>query len=99
MKEQTQALLQQLKPFTNFVQRYLTFIVLTLFLLIYTVLVVRIDQFSGATPSDAEVASKQQTISHPKVNQATLGKIQQLQNQNIQVQALFNQARNNPFSE
>jgi hypothetical protein len=99
MKDQSKQLLVRIKPFTALGKRYLNFIMITIFLLIYMLMVLRIDSFSSVTPTDAEVTSKQQTIAQPRIDQNVLSKIQQLQNRNIHIQALFNQARNNPFSE
>jgi hypothetical protein len=99
MKDQTKQLTARLKPYISFAKRYLGFIVFILFMLLYTVLVLRINQLSEATPTPSQVSGKQQTIANPKIDPDTLSKIQQLQSQNIQVQALFNQARKNPFSE
>lgn len=99
MKDQTQALATKLKPVINLTHKYLTFSIILFFLLIYTILILRIDNFSSASPTQDQISGKQQSISHPKVDPKVLSKIQQLQNQNIQVRTLFNQARNNPFSE
>ena len=99
MKDQLKPILAKLKPAVAFAKKYLNFIILLLFLLLYTVMVLRIDSLSGAAPTDTQVTAKEQTIAQPKIDKATLNKIENLQNQNIQVQALFNQARNNPFSE
>ncbi|HSW79438.1 MAG TPA: hypothetical protein VLG47_01550 [Candidatus Saccharimonadales bacterium] len=99
MKDQLKPILSKLKPAQAFAKKYLNFIILLIFLLLYTFMVVRIDSLSGAAPSDAQVTAKEQAIAQPKIDKATLNKIEKLQNQNIQVQALFNQARNDPFSE
>lgn len=99
MKDQLKQLTAKLKPIAAIGRRYLTFIVILLFLILYAVVIVRIDHLSAVTPTDAQVVGKEKSIAHPKVDQATLDKINQLQSQNIQVQALFSQARNNPFSE
>jgi len=61
--------------------------------------VFRINQYSHTEPADSAVQEKLQTTKRPKVDQAVLDKIQQLQDQNVQVQSLFDQARNNPFNE
>lgn len=99
MKDQLKPILAKLKPAEAFAKKYLYFIVMLVFLLLYIVMIFRINQLSGVTPTDAQVTSKEKTIARPRIDQQTINKIEQLQNQNIQVQALFNQARNNPFNE
>ncbi|MFI5271323.1 MAG: hypothetical protein ACHQT9_04760 [Candidatus Saccharimonadales bacterium] len=99
MNEQLQQLTKQADPIIQFGKKYMTFIILIIFLVVYILLVFRIDNLSSVTPSQAEVDSKLQTIAQPKIDPKILAKVKQLQNQNIQVQTLFNQARSNPFSE
>jgi hypothetical protein len=99
MNEQIEKLNQQLKPAILFIKKNMVFIAIVIFLIVYSVIVIRINNLASATPSEAEVQSKLQTISQPSIDKTLLAKVKQLQDQNIQVQALFNQARNNPFSE
>ena len=99
MKDQIKPLLKIIDPVLVILKNYTAFIVVLLFLALYMMLVIRIGNLSASSPSQAQIDSKLQTIARPKIDPKVLIKIQQLQNQNIQVQALFNQARNNPFSE
>jgi hypothetical protein len=72
---------------------------LLLFLLlvvaVYGFVAWRISVLQNAQPSS--VSSQIQSTT--QVDQATINKIQQLQNSSANVNALFNQARQNPFSE
>ncbi|GAC1387670.1 MAG: hypothetical protein NVS1B7_0120 [Candidatus Saccharimonadales bacterium] len=99
MNQQLSKLITKLRPATIFVKRYLTFIIVILFLSIYGFLTYKINTFSGREPSDAEVTNVLKTIPRPKVDKATVDKIQQLQDQHVEVKSLFDQARSNPFSE
>jgi hypothetical protein len=87
------------KPVLGFLKRYLKFIFIVVLLGIFSFLVFRINQYSRAEPTEDAVAEKLQTAKRPKVDQAVLDKIQQLQDQNVQVHSLFDAARNNPFNE
>ena len=69
------------------------------FMIIYGALVLEINHLSGAEPTQAQLDAKLKTVQRPTIDQPTLDKIQQLQDQNIQVQTLFDQARQNPFAE
>jgi len=79
--------------------KYLPLIAFLLFMLVCSGLVLQIGQLSRQDPSDDAVSEKLSTIKTPKIDPATLKKIQQLQDQNVDVKSLFDQARNNPFSE
>lgn len=94
-----QSLTNKLKPILAFLKRYAIFIYILLLLGSFGFLVFRINQYSRVEPTDDAVQEKLQTAKRPKVDQAVLDKIQQLKDQNVQVQSLFDQARNNPFNE
>ena len=65
---------------------------------IYSLVVLRINTLSQAEPSASDVTL--QTTAHSlKVDPTVVQKIQQLQDNSVSVQALFQQARNNPFNE
>lgn len=89
----------KIRPALQFVKRYVVFIFVIIILLIFGFFVFRINQFSQTEPDETAVQEKLQTVQRPKIDQAVIDKIQQLQDQNIQIQSLFDQARNNPFSE
>ncbi|MGZ6004625.1 MAG: hypothetical protein ACXWLH_00580 [Candidatus Saccharimonadales bacterium] len=77
--------------------RVITFVIFLA--LVYGFLVFRINSLSGQQPSDAEVSAKLKNLSSPRIDQSVVDKIQQLQDNSVQVKSLFNQARKNPFSE
>lgn len=99
MKADIAKLLAKLAPISRFVKRYVVFIFFVVMLGIFGFLVFRINQFSQREPSDSAIEDKLSTVQHPKIDQSIRDKIKQLQDQNIQVQSLFEQARNNPFNE
>ncbi|MCA9330473.1 hypothetical protein KC957_00340 [Candidatus Saccharibacteria bacterium] len=98
-KKQKPSISEQLKPAVQFVTKYKKFLFGLVVLLILTFLVFRINQLSSAEPSEAAIDEKLQTVTRPKIDQSILDRIQQLQDQNVEVKALFDQARNNPFNE
>lgn len=59
----------------------------------------RVNVLGNAQPTQKAVASHQTTQSLPQISPSTLNKIQQLQSNSVSVQALFNQARQDPFNE
>jgi hypothetical protein len=74
---------------------------LALFLLFvavtYGFLLWRIVDFSNVPPDNTVVT--QTNAARPHIDQATVDKINQLQDNSVNVQTLFNQARQNPFHE
>lgn len=86
-------------PVLGMIKKYLVFIFIVAFLGIYSFLVFRINTLASTEPSDDAVAEKLKTVQRPRLDQAAVDKIEDLQAQNIQVQTLFEQARQNPFAE
>jgi len=66
---------------------------------IYSFLVFRINALNAQEPSDDDVTAKLKTVQRPKVDQSVIDKIQQLQDNSVDVKSLFNHARDNPFEE
>ncbi|MGH7195772.1 MAG: hypothetical protein ACREGA_03250 [Candidatus Saccharimonadales bacterium] len=93
LKNQLQNVLKQLL-------RYRIGLFLLVVLLVYGFIVWRVDTLKNAQPSAAATALQAKpAAAQPHINQSTVNKIQQLQNNSVNVQALFNHARNNPFQE
>lgn len=90
------------KKFKDFFKKnrgYASFIFFVGILLVYTFLVYRISQLTLSEPSEAEVTQQVQSTGRIRIDQQSIDKIQQLQDQNIQVQSLFESARDNPFKD
>ncbi len=99
MKLDLKDITSKIQPGLDFVKRYTTFMFFIAMLFIAMFLVYRINQFNRLEPSDDAVTEKLQTVQRPKLDPEVLKTIQQLQDQNVEVKSLFDQARNNPFSE
>lgn len=80
-------------------KKYLVFIFIITVLIIYVALVLFINTLASQQPNDDAVAEQLNTVTRPRINEDTLDKIKQLEDQNIQVQTLFQDARENPFTE
>ncbi len=75
-------------------------IVFILFLLtVYSFLSWRIVHFSQQEPATSDVTTQLKTAGVPKVNPEAIRKIEQLKDNSVSVQTLFDQARNSPFQE
>lgn len=73
------------------------FAAILLVLLVYVFVVARINSLANAEPS----IDQQTTVTNsvPHIDAKTINQIQSLENNNTEVHSLFEQARNNPFSE
>lgn len=93
------AFVNKLKSIGQMTKRYAVVIFIVILVGIYGFLVYRINVLTQTEPSETAVNEQLQTVQRPKVDQNAIDKIQKLQNQNVEVKSLFDQARNNPFSE
>ncbi len=99
MKLDVKDIFAKLQPLIAFIKRYVkfTFFIGMLFIIIF--LVYRINQLSRLEPSEDAVTEKLQAVQRPKLDASVLEKIQELEDQNVEAKALFDQARDNPFAE
>ncbi len=83
----------------TFCQRHAIVIGFSIFAILYGYIIVQASSASNKEP-DPDVVSRQiQAVPHPKIDKETASKIESLEDQNINVQAIFKDARENPFSE
>ena len=87
----------QLSGVLKKLRTYRLFIFIIFIASIYSYIVWRINVYSNAPASTSEETA--QTTSQPRIDQATVDKIQSLQDNSVNVQSLFDQARDNPFQE
>lgn len=99
MKKDAQKYIAKLKVIMEFAKRYAVFSAIIAVLLAYSFMVWRINTLTSREPTQASVDEKLQTVKRPVIDQTAVKKIQQLQDNNVQVQTLFKQARDNPFQE
>ena len=92
-------LTKKILPIINKVRRYLIIIFIVIFALIYGFLVFRVNSLNRLEPTDEALTEKLSATKRPKIDQADINKIQQLQDNSVEVQSLFKQARDNPFQE
>lgn len=88
-----------LKPVLAKLGRYLSIIVIVTFVSMYGYLLLKINSLTSAKPSDQAITEKLKTVQRPRVDEKAAEKMQQLEDQNVSVQTLFNDARQNPFAE
>lgn len=99
MNEKLKILSKKLEPAVIAAKKGSGLIFILVFAGIYGFLVLRVQALTQAEPTPDMLAEQLQTIQRPKIDEDAVEKIKQLEDQNIQVQSLFDEARNNPFSE
>lgn len=99
MKENLNNILTKVGPTLEKFRRYRTFTFIVVILCFYSYLIFNINSYSTREPSEDEVTAKLQTVPHPRVDEEVVDKLNKLQDNSSSVKALFNSARDNPFSE
>ncbi len=64
---------------------------------LYSLLIVKINNLGQVLPSTTQTQTTSTVATPEHINQSVISQLQQLQNNNVTVQALFEQARSNPF--
>jgi hypothetical protein len=86
-----------LKRYLGKINRYKVFLFFMLVAAVYGYILWRINVFSNAPADPAQEAA--QTVKQPHIDTETIEKIQNLQDNSVSVQSLFDSARQNPFNE
>lgn len=99
MKHDLSHVKDRLRQLTQVLRRYAVPLFLLFLLSIYGFLGVRVMSLTSVEPDQSAVTAKLKTAGVPHIDEEVLQKIQQLQDNSVEVQTLFDQARNNPFQE
>ncbi len=91
------SLKSQSQELFNKVIKLRVFIFALIVIVIYGYLLLRINTLKNPQPALVSQSSQSQATTH--IDPALVNKINQLQDDSVSVQALFNQARQNPFQE
>lgn len=92
-------ILKAIKHLAVWSKRHVVIIVFLCAAILYTGLILHINNLNQREPTDDAVTEKLQTIKRPKVDQSIVDKLQNLQDNSTDVQSLFKAARDNPFQE
>lgn len=89
----------KISELTNRFRHLKLVLLLVVVALAYCFIVLRGVQLNHASLNKAKSTSQSNNISNPQIDPAIINKINQLQDNSVNVQSLFNQARQNPFQE
>lgn len=90
---------ETLAHYVNNVRKNAALIALVFVVAVYGFLGYQIFTLFQAQPNESQVSSQLQTVGIPKVDPTVISKINQLEDNSVSVQSLFDQARQNPFNE
>jgi glycosyltransferase A (GT-A) superfamily protein (DUF2064 family) len=93
------AALEQAGAVLRNLRGYSVIFFLLLLAAVYGFVLFKVNGLIGLQPNDADVQSQIQASATPHVDAATVKQIEDLNDNNVSVQSLFDQARSNPFQE
>lgn len=99
MKLSADSLFTRIRPYLQYLQRYKVFLFIVSVLVVYGVLVHHIGDLIQNEPSQTQIDSKLAPVNKLTVDQDAIKRITDLEQQNVEIKTLFNQARQNPFTE
>lgn len=86
-------------PLLNSIKEYSGFIIVLIVLTAYGFIIWQIRSYVIQSPAEIKVSEEVAKLNLPKVDEQAIQTIEQLEDSNIQVKALFENARQNPFVE
>lgn len=89
----------QLQPLIHALQRYSVTAAIIAVGSVYAYLIYTSSNLVQIEPSETEISDKYQSAKRPKIDDAIINKLNDLQDHNITFQGLIDEARNNPFAE
>jgi len=98
MKLETKSLTKFTRPLVSFLKKDAVGIFLVIAALVFAFLIWRIGQLAGAEPSQDAIDEKIKTVVRPKIDADSIKRIEELEDQNIDIQSYFTN-RDNPFQE
>lgn len=91
----TDKLSKQLKPYFNIAMRYRALLFFIALSVVYGYVITRINALNNVTPA----STGQTSVKRVHLDPTVISRIEKLQDNSVSVQALFDQARQNPFQE
>lgn len=80
-------------------KEHILFIFIILFAAMYGYVIYAATQNASREPKQADILEGYETVARPKLDEDVANQLLDLEEQNIEIKALFDEARNNPFVE
>jgi hypothetical protein len=87
----------KVSPFVAKLKSYGLFVFLVFVAAVYGFVLLRINSLSHVQPTEQAVTSQVQASRVPHIDAAVVKQLESLQDNSVSVQALFDEARSNPF--
>jgi len=78
-------------------QRYSLLLFLVFIGALYGIIIMQINSLSNMQPSSLDINNQVKAAQLPHIDQSVVKQLESLQDNSVNVQTLFNEARNNPF--
>jgi hypothetical protein len=95
----TNALTTKLKALLQTLQEHVAIVVIVAFAAIYGTILFKINSLTSHEPTDKAVSDQLKTVRRPRIDQQAVNTMTHLEDQNVKTQTIFNEARQNPFTE
>lgn len=96
-KLRLQELFAKLPVTTATLRRYSLVSFIVMVVAIYGFLLLRITTLSNQQPSESQISAQVNASQIPQIDKQVVEQLRSLEDNSVSVQALFNQARSNPF--
>lgn len=94
-----QKYLPLIQKYLGSIKRYAPIAIFVLVGATYGYLVLTASQQASIQPTEAEISERFTRSSRPRLDETAAAKLEQLEEQNVEVKAIFDEARQNPFAE
>lgn len=99
MKIELKTISSSVSAFTVQMRRYAKMMFFTVAAVIIGYLVIQINLLANSEPTPEQISEKLLEVRRPRVDEKTVRVLEDLEDNNTSVQSIFQQARDNPFSE
>ncbi|GEM_PF-1891525 len=92
-------LISKINALLALIQRHALFLGIVGFSLVYGYIIWQVSSLVAVEPSEKEISEQLKRAPRPKLDKEAARIIENLESENINVQTVLNEARENPFSE
>jgi hypothetical protein len=96
-KPSLKSILEKVREIVDDLRKYSLLAFVVFVALIYGFVIFRINSLGNMQPSDSAVTNQVKAAQIPRVDPAVVKQLESLKDNSVNVQALFDQARSNPF--
>ena len=99
MKLDNQELTAKLAHASTFLHKHAATLCIVIFGAMYVYILFTVSNLAQTQPSATDVKNQPAAVPSPRIDEDVAETMLNLEDRNVKVQAIFNEARNNPFTE